>query len=181
MPLAHEAAVGLEVVGLVRRARARLDAEGLALLGAEIGLEHQLVGHVVAVGVDQLRQHRLAPVIEHHRLGGIQPGRQLAQVREGDGDGLPSAGDRQRVLHLHGDGWWGGAGAAAGAGVTAGTGFGRVEAAGAAGRVRRPGRRRATRAGSESGSREAPGVGTAWSRSRVGGRVESAQRPLSGP
>ena len=106
VPLAHEAAVDLEVVGLERGARARLDAEGLALLGAEIGLEHQLVGRVVAVGVDQLRQHRLALVVEHHRLAGVQPGRQLAQVREGDGDGLGRAGHRQRVLHLHGDAEW---------------------------------------------------------------------------
>ena len=164
VPLAHEAAVGRKSSLERRRACPPRRVKVLLSLGAEIGLEHQLVGRVVAVGVDQLRQHRLALVVEHHVLAASSAGRQLAQVREGDGDGLPSAGDRQRVLHLHGDRRRGGGGAAAGAGATAGRvgGCGRP---GRRGRVRRPGRRRAGRAAVRVWVTGGSWRGNAWSRS----------------
>ena len=52
--LAHEAAVSLVGVARRRLPGAGLDAEALALLRGERGLEDQLVGRIVAVAVDQL-------------------------------------------------------------------------------------------------------------------------------
>src|SRR6185369_3496440 len=102
--LAHEAAVRLVGVAWRRLPGAGLDAEGLALLRGERGLEDQLVGRVVTVAVDELRENGLPLVVHDDRLGGIQSGRVLAQLRERERDRLRTARRRERVLNLDGNG-----------------------------------------------------------------------------
>jgi hypothetical protein len=100
VPLAHEPAVDLEVVPGRRPPLPGLDGEHLLAARGEVDLEHELVGRLVPVDVDQLGEDGLAPIVGHHHLVRRESGRPAPQLREVEGDRLGRSPCGEWVRHL---------------------------------------------------------------------------------
>ena len=104
--LAHETTVDLVVCLGGRSALGGLELERLAFARAEVGLKHYLVRGFVAVRVDQLGEHRLAPRIHDLGLLQIPAGHHFDEISERDRNRLGLAFRGQGIGENYNDRIW---------------------------------------------------------------------------